>query len=184
LPGNYNHVLLSELFHIQSSRWLEVAEDHLALTYDGIVKCVQASVRHLTKEEMVRIELLGVINDSLERKRQSAERELKNLWQDEQQQPITYNHYYTSNVQESRQISMRKSIQQSMNEFPTMSDKYGKSVNTAQIDPSKLLISLQKNIINDMDDQACEDARIGLASYYQASSLTLHYPVSILLTIL
>ncbi|KAK4997344.1 hypothetical protein LTR66_003226 [Elasticomyces elasticus] len=26
LLGNYNHILLSEMFHVQSSRWYEIAE--------------------------------------------------------------------------------------------------------------------------------------------------------------
>ncbi|KAL8646345.1 MAG: hypothetical protein Q9226_006899, partial [Calogaya cf. arnoldii] len=36
LPGNYNHVLLSELFYIQSSRWYQIAKDHLNSVHEVI----------------------------------------------------------------------------------------------------------------------------------------------------
>lgn len=39
-----------------------------------------------------------------------AEKELGHFLEDERQQPITYNHYYTDNIQEAKQDASRDSI--------------------------------------------------------------------------
>ena len=36
LPGNYNHVLISDLFLIQASKWKTIAGDHLETYSDAI----------------------------------------------------------------------------------------------------------------------------------------------------
>ena len=104
---------------------------------------------------------------SLERRRLTAEEELKRLFEDEKQHPITYNHYYTDNVQNARQDSTRESIKKAMNDV-TAQDWNGKlHISNNTVDAEKLLASLQKRIIVDMDEQACTEALEGLFAYYK-----------------
>ena len=57
LPGNYNHVLLTELFHHQSKRWLDIARDHLQGVHDNILAFVKKAVHHLDIEDRVLSEI-------------------------------------------------------------------------------------------------------------------------------
>ena len=87
--------------------------------------------------------------------------ELTRLLEDERQQPITYNHYYTENVQKSRKDATRKLIKKAIAENETM-EQY-----VTKIDGVKLLASLEHQIVVNMDEQACTEALAGLQAYYK-----------------
>ncbi|KAL1305821.1 hypothetical protein AAFC00_003983 [Neodothiora populina] len=172
LPGNTNHVLLSELFHVQSSMWSSIAGAHLDRTHEIIVRFTQAALRHVIKEELVREEVAQIIFSSLNEKLRIARQELDKLHEDERQQPITYNHYYTDNIQKSRQASLKAAIEKAMKET-TETDWNGKlHVSNNTVDGQKLLASLQHRINVDMDVQACEEALAGLDAYYKVALKT------------
>jgi len=57
LPGNYNHVLMSDLFHIQASRWKTIAAEHLETFSDSIDEFVQAAISHIIQEGQIRSKL-------------------------------------------------------------------------------------------------------------------------------
>ncbi|KAK5017524.1 hypothetical protein LTR16_000589 [Cryomyces antarcticus] len=172
LPGNYNHVLLSELFHIQSSRWHEIAENHLETLHEKITAFVIAVLHHIARDEQVLVELLDITGGSLLRSKKAAKDELQKLLEDEKQQPITYNHYYTDNVQHSRQESTRKLLRKAMDETRRY-DWNGKlHVSNTSFDAEKLLGLLQKRVVVNMDGQACAEALAGLSAYYKVAMKT------------
>ena len=114
MPGNTNHVLLSELFHVQSSRWSKLAEAHINNIHQVVDEFMQAALEHVVREEGVRWEISQLILESLDRNARAGRSELDRLLEDEKQQPITYNHYYTDNIQKSRQDFLRNSIENKM----------------------------------------------------------------------
>lgn len=91
LPGNYSHILLTELFHHQSKRWPMLAQNHIDKICDIIHEFVKKALQYMPMEEYVRAELKERIHQSLQESRLSAERELAKLCADEKEQPITYN---------------------------------------------------------------------------------------------
>ncbi|KAI9710012.1 MAG: hypothetical protein M1828_002341 [Chrysothrix sp. TS-e1954] len=172
LPGNYNHVLLSELFHVQSSRWQQIAQDHLNDVYDRLEYFLKTSLRHITTDERVLAELQEFTEVPLRRSKQYAEKELESLCEDEKHQPITYNHYYTDNVQNARLDSTRKQIEKAMDEVNT-EEWHGKMhISNNSVDAPRLLASLQKRVIVDMDAQACTEALANLSAYYKVAMKT------------
>lgn len=172
MPGNYNHVLLSELFFVQSSRWHQITEDHLDHLYEEIVGFVKSALSHVIQNEQVLYELLKIANTSLQRSKQNAKEELKKLYHDEKQHPITYNHYYTDNVQKSRQDSTRQMIRTAMDEARREDWNGQFHVSNTQVDAEKLLSSLQCRITVNMDSQACAEALAGLDAYYKVNAST------------
>ncbi len=160
---------MSELFHVQSSRWYTIADDHLAALYSEIEAFVKAVLNHITRDSRILAELWEITKLSLQDSKHAADEELSKLCQDEKQQPITYNHYYTDNVQNARQQSTRNLIKKAMTEA-SADDWNGKlHISNNAVDADKLLASLQKRIIVDMDVQACTEALAGLSAYYRAS---------------
>ncbi|MCJ1232038.1 hypothetical protein MMC12_008719, partial [Toensbergia leucococca] len=171
LPGNYNHILMSELFHEQSSRWQQVAAQHLARMDSETAEFVDEVLLHIVKEDDVRQEIREITNASLQNNLTIAQEELRKLLEDEKRQPITYNHYYTDNIQNARQDATRKLIQKAVE--GTAVDWNGKfHVSNTTLDSDKLLASLQKRVVVDMDEQACLEALAGLNAYYKVAMKT------------
>ena len=160
---------MSELFHVQSSRWYTIANDHMTTIYGEIKAFVKAVLNHITRDGQILAELLEITKLSLQKSKHAGDEELLRLCQDEKQQPTTYNHYYTDNVQNARQESTRNLIKRAMNEA-SIDDWNGRlHISNNTVDAEKLLASVQKRIIVDMDVQACTEALAGLSAYYKAS---------------
>lgn len=128
---------------------------------------MDAALGHITPDGQIRSTLWERMEHALLVNKHKAEEELLRLCEDEKQQPITYNHYYTDNVQNARQDSTRKLVKKAMEEASTQ-DWNGKlHISNNSVDADKLLASLQKRIVVDMDAQACAEALAGLAAYYK-----------------
>ena len=158
---------MSDLFHVQASRWEIIAGKHVEAFSNAIEEFVKAALDHITQEAQVKAQLWDRSKLSLAKYRQAAEEELSRLCEDEKQQPITYNHYYSDNVQKARQDSTRNLVKKTMNEA-SAEDWNGKlHISNNSVDAEKLVASLQKRIIVDMDAQACTEALVGLSAYYK-----------------
>jgi hypothetical protein len=171
LPGNYNHVLLAELFHFQSKRWRQLATDHIELVYNELKSFISMLSEHITHEERISLEISRQVNEHLATHMNEAEKELRTLLDDEQQQPITYNHYFTDNVQKARQKASRDLINTIVKE--TADDDFHGAMHISNNgwDVKNLVSSLQKRVIVDMDAQACSEVRAGLDAYYKVFML-------------
>lgn len=166
LPGNYNHALLAELFHFQSKRWRHIAGDHIKLVHKALKSFIIALSEHITDEERICREIKKQVNERLTTQMNQAEKELQILIEDEHQQPITYNHYYTDNVQKARQDASRILINNIVKD--TAGDD-AKNSKKDSIDVERLVNALQKHVNVDMDEQACAEVRAGLDAYYKVS---------------
>jgi hypothetical protein len=58
LPSNKNHVLPSELFRVQSSRWSKLAEAHIKNIHQVVDEFMRAALEYVVQEEGVRWEIL------------------------------------------------------------------------------------------------------------------------------
>ncbi|KAK1638439.1 vacuolar sorting protein VPS1 [Colletotrichum phormii] len=142
LPGNYNHILLAELFHEHSSPWRNLAQEHVSTVLDCVSKWIQLA-------------------------RKTAFKELEQIFLDEDRHPITYNHYYTDNIQKARNKTQKSLLEDSLATIDV------RRLNTGDSDDRKLLVNdLQPKLCVDMDQQACEEALAGLNAYYKVAMKT------------
>jgi hypothetical protein len=110
----------------------------------------------------IRYSIDAVLQNNLK----NAMDELESLLDDERRHPITYNHYYTDNIQKSRQQRLHKSVEKAIQ--GAMDDNGGKlHVSNTSFDHEKLFDSLNNRIIVDMDEQACSEALEDLEAYYK-----------------
>ncbi|KAF9876541.1 dynamin [Colletotrichum karsti] len=173
LPGNYNHILLAELFHEQSSPWRSIAESHLDAVSHSISKWVHQAVSRLFPEERLRADVNTLCQGRLENARRNAYDELRKLLEDEEQHPITYNHYYTDNIQKARNDCQRNAIQNALKETAKQwAASDGKLDTSNNFEMARFISTLQPKICVDMDMQACEEALAGLNAYYKVSMKT------------
>ena len=175
LPGNYNSAFLTELFHEQSSRWPTIARKHILQLHGEICEFIQRTLAHEVKEDHVYQEMQKILSRSLRANLDAALAELQRLCDDEKMQPITYNHYYTDNIQKSRQDNARRAFEHALkcglNEWSGSSD----IKNAIRSNNSVLLASMQSRLIVDMDRQACEEAKTSLKAYYKVSHRCGHH---------
>ncbi|GKT40206.1 interferon-induced GTP-binding protein Mx3 [Colletotrichum spaethianum] len=96
LPGNYNHVLLTELFYEQSSPWRKIAEDHVSKVIDCVCKWVLQAFFRLFSKDRLRRDLTMLCQERLDKCRVHAFEELHKILLAEKRHPITYNHCYST----------------------------------------------------------------------------------------
>lgn len=158
---------MSELYHEQCSRWSTVSKDHIGKVAALINKFVGAVLVHCIADVQVRNHVQHRMQQSLDANFGSAKQELNKLVADEQIQPITYNHYYTDNIQRSREDSAKDKLQQSMDNAIKL-DWSGKfHVSNTSLDLEKVSSALKSRIVVDMTQQACIESLGALEAYYK-----------------
>lgn len=167
LPGNYNHLLLAELFREQSSPWENIARKHVGKVTELVEKFVNKVLERIISEQETEEQVRKYLADKLERCTRDATEELAKLLADEKRHPSTYNHYFTDNIQRSRQGSMRTAIQTAMRN--AISQDWGGSlhISNTSSDRQRFFDSLDRRIVVNMDTQACDEAKVGLEAYYK-----------------
>lgn len=119
-------------------------------------------------DEHVRIGIQHRVQRSLDTNFTRAKQEFEKIVQDEQTQPITYNHYYTDNIQKAREDTMKEKLQSSMD---AMKDDWGGKfhVSNTSTDLQRVSTSLKNQIIVDMTQQACVESLAALNAYYKVN---------------
>ncbi|PLN82531.1 dynamin GTPase [Aspergillus taichungensis] len=172
LPGSYNHTLLAELFHSQSKRWGKIARDHVDAVASLVSNFLQAALKFVIKDTKVRQNIQVCIEKSVQAKIKCAINELTLLLEDETRQPLTYNHYFTDNIQKARHEHSKRQIQDSMDNA-IQTDWNGKfHVSNSSEGIQKLVTSLQGRVVVDMTKQACCEAQNDLNAYYKVAMKT------------
>ncbi|KAI3535469.1 vacuolar sorting protein VPS1 [Colletotrichum filicis] len=167
LPGNYNHILLAELFHEHSSPWRDLAKDHVSTVLECVSKWIREAVATLVHEDRLRRDTTSFCQEQLELSRKAAFKELEQLFLDEDRHPITYNHYYTDNIQKARNTSQKDLLENSLAMVGA------RNLRTCDANDRKLLVEeLQPKLCVNMDQQACEEALAGLNAYYKVAMKT------------
>ncbi|KAL4791635.1 Dynamin family protein [Aspergillus venezuelensis] len=142
LPGNHNYILLNKFHH------------HMDAIVSLVSQFIHSALAFVVKDSKVRQSLTQGIKVSLDNKACH---------------PITYNHYYTDNVQKARLDRSKKDLKVSMDNA-IREDWNGRfHVSNSQVEISRLLSALQDRVIVNMTERACRDARTDLAAYYKVA---------------
>lgn len=131
---------------------------------------VEDVVQHITTDGSVSTEVFDRIHIYLEESRSRADEELERLWDDNSHQPITYNHYYTDNIQNARANATRYRIKQAMHNASVGVYNGKLHISNTVADAEKLLHALQRQVSVDMEEQACSEVLAGFSAYYKVSA--------------
>ena len=148
-------------------RWGKIARGHVDAVANLVSTFLQAAMKFVIKDSKVRQNVQNCVEKSVQGNIKHAIDELNMLLEDEARQPITYNHYYTDNIQKARGDQSKNQIQDSMyNAIRT--EWNGKfHVNNSSDEIEKLVDSLQQRVVVDMTMQACSEAQNDLTAYYK-----------------
>ena len=169
LPGNFNPLLVGELFWEQASKWQGLAEAHL----DKVSQICGRFLKTLLEDSCPRDVHSRIwnfkIQDALDSRKQAAATELGRLMEDlMDNHPIDYSHHYTATINKRRQdrriAAMSKSMESAKYERTSdhLKEQHCELVNT-----EKAVASYAKTCDPKMDNFGCEEALDCLSAIYQ-----------------
>ncbi|KAK4610060.1 Interferon-induced GTP-binding protein Mx1 [Fulvia fulva] len=162
LPGNFNPLLMSQLFWEQSEHWNLLAAKHIDQVSDLCSAFVRAAIESAPFPDVAARLLALKINEALDVRRQHAILELHKLIEDKQRPPITYDPSYTANIQESRSRKTAAKFEKMMREASVTTEDGNTMLNP------EIMKNQMKELENpDMDQVSAEDALDSQLAYYE-----------------
>jgi GTPase SAR1 family protein len=172
LQGNFNPLIIGELFREQSSHWERLATDHV----EDVARVCERFLDHLLKEKCPKDVKARVwssrIVDALKVRRKAAFRELELIMEDTRGFPINYNHYYTDTINNRRQERQREFLEESLEaatEHTRLPGPGSTTHTTTSIDIEQVATNFIEKVDPDMDNFGSEEALECLFAIYKAS---------------
>ncbi|KAN0108674.1 dynamin family protein-like protein [Hyaloscypha variabilis] len=177
LVGNYNPLLVGELFWEQSSKWQLLAIDHIECVADQCSKFLKMLLHDKCPKDVESRLWDTKIHDALKQRSHLASEELAKIMEDTKGYPINYNHYYTDTIKRRRQNRQRIAIKETAEKaskttiLPEQAGVENPAVTTA-VDIDQLVQSLAESNEHNMENFSCEEALDCLFAIYKVSQKT------------
>ncbi|TVY29241.1 Interferon-induced GTP-binding protein Mx [Lachnellula hyalina] len=162
LVGNFNPLLIGELFWEQSSRWHKFAAAHV----ERVASICADFLKNLLKAECpsdMQDQVWDIIEDALKLRREAADEELAKIKEDLEDHPINYNHYYTDTITKLHREEQEKLLTEAIENATS----YNKKFMNANVDISQAVASFSKRSNVDMESYASEEVLMSLMSLYK-----------------
>ncbi|KAK0261937.1 hypothetical protein LTR35_017791 [Friedmanniomyces endolithicus] len=172
--GNYNPLIIGELFWELSSKWEHFAADHVDQVSEICTMFTNTLLEAACPRD-VRTRLTELkIKKSLQKRRERAIEELRRVLEDKRDFPATYNHYYTDNIQKARTQRMQNDLTKSI-EVATRHERMpgcNSGHTSASVDVAAAIDHFQGQVDLDMQRYSCEEALDCLLSMYKEQRKT------------
>ncbi|MCJ1250813.1 hypothetical protein MMC30_008041 [Trapelia coarctata] len=175
LPGNFNPLLIGELFWEQSCNWHSLAENHAEKVQDICTSFLQTLLEERCPKDVFDRIWSSQLLDEFKGRNEAAGNELDLIMEDVKSYPINYNHYYTDVMikkrQEREQEALRECIKGATTVVPVRghNDLY---TNAEKVDVEAAAQKFFKRIEPDMDKLSCQEALDCLFAIYKVSHKT------------
>lgn len=169
LPGNFNPLLIGELFWEQSSKWGDMAKAHVEEVSQICSKFLRTLLRDKCPEDVETRIWNSNIEDALKTRTKNAFQELDLLMEDLAEYPINYNHYYTDTINKRRQ-DRQKAIMRKSTEDASEPKYYNNLGTIKTIDVEKAVAAFSRHSDPDMENFSCREALDCLFAIYKVSS--------------
>ena len=179
LPGNFNPLLLSQLFWEQSENWGSLARDHLERIASLRSKFVDDAVEHIVIDDIGGRLLVLKVSDALKLRSTKASNELRLLLEDKDRPPITYDPAYTANMQDSRERQFQSKLEALIANAQVSVHDANTRKWKEYVNPEILLQNAMKSLNEpDMDKASAEDALDSQLAYYKVRLRVLYSEVA------
>ncbi|KAH8686006.1 dynamin family protein-like protein [Tricladium varicosporioides] len=177
LVGNFNPLLIGELFWEQSEKWHKFALAHLDQVSQVCAKFLRKLLQDECREDVERRIWNSRIQEELKARYQAAREELALLLEDLCSYPINYNHYYTDTITAARQKRMTAALEKSVQNATTTETIYPHKLSPHEkttVDLKQVVSGYSKSMNTDpnMDNFSCEEALDCLFAIYKVSQKT------------
>jgi hypothetical protein len=171
LQGNFNPLIIGELFWEQSGRWRNIATDHIEDVVDVCRQFLYDLLEELCPKDVQSRLSSSHIDEAVKSRCEAAANELEQILDDLRGHPINYNHYYTETVEKCRVRRECESLLACVQNATTKTPLPGcHSTHTStSIDYERLLKEFSQKGHPNMDIDSCEAALDGLLAIYKVS---------------
>ncbi|KAL9621158.1 MAG: hypothetical protein Q9160_004409 [Pyrenula sp. 1 TL-2023] len=172
LLGNFNPLIISELFWEQSRNWAEMATNYVEDVASVCHRFLEDLLNKTCSKDVHARLWSSHIEDALKTRHDAALRELNLILEDLKGYPINYNHYYTDTLWKRRRDRERKSLSTSLQNATThtkLPDCQSKHT-SASIDIDRALNGYAPN--PNMETYSCEEALDGVLAIYKVNQKT------------
>lgn len=172
--GNYNPLVIGELFWELSYKWPIMARKHVErvfnvskLFFDGLLQ------DQCPKDVHTRLSALKV-SDALQERRQNALDEVDKLTADKHGFPMTYNHYYTDTIQKKQGDRMKSLLEKAIGQSITETHNPGcqSDHNSTNVDVNAVVALVYSSVNRDMVDYSCEHLLDCVLAMYKVPALS------------
>ena len=174
LPGVFNPMIIGRLFQEQSTMWEFIARKHIDSVANACKRFVRAVLSDIGPPETMEKLSIHTVQPFLKQAHSEAIAELERVLADKSRHPITYNHYFTDNIQKLQQERLTRCLMENAGDSMVKGSQMlpsGAIVSEKEyIDPTALKAALQQTIQHDMDKFAAEQALDALDAFYKVNS--------------
>ncbi|KAL8828421.1 MAG: hypothetical protein Q9191_002602 [Dirinaria sp. TL-2023a] len=174
LLGNFNPLLVGELFWEQSSKWQKMAEFHIEDVADVCHRFLDDLLKEKCPKDVYARLWSPKIEDALKLRLDGSLKEMDKIMKDIKSYPITYNHYYTDTIKKRRRERSEKSLVSCIDNATqhVMLPRCNSNHTSAQVDAGKAAREYTDEVDPDMKNHSCEEALDCLYSIYKLSQKT------------
>ena len=178
LMGNFNPLLVGELFWDQCSNWQTLAKQYLEIVEKICSKFLNILLEDKCPKDILSRLRHSLVQDALKARYDSALEELGRIMEDFKGYPINYNHYYTETINKRRQERQKASLAKCIEDATTRQKLDGcHSIHTsASVDVSRAIEAYSKSIDPNMENVSCEEALDCALAIYEVSHAH-HHPL-------
>ncbi|MCJ1472546.1 hypothetical protein MMC13_001195 [Lambiella insularis] len=162
LSGNFNPLVIGELFWEQSSPWQRMAAEHMEKVALICTQFLRALLEEKCPRDMRSRCWASVIQDALAERRKAALLELNLLVKDLKNYPINYNHYYTDTITKQRRERDKKALTKCIEDGTTTqliwNSDAKKQLSSTTVDAKKIATQYSQHIDPNMKKHSCVEA--------------------------
>jgi hypothetical protein len=168
LIGNFNPLVIGELFWEQSSKWEKLAAAHVDRVVDVCNRFLKTLLHDKCPKDVATRVWSSIIEDDLNNRVAAAYKELKQLVEEEKEYPINYNHYYTETIAARRRERHKASLVRCVHNNTTEEqiEGYGDEVVSTTVDIDQIVSDFFLDADPNMEDFSCEEALDCLMGIY------------------
>lgn len=176
LVGNFNPLLVGELFWEQASKWRLLAEDHVESVASQCSEFYKTLLRDKCPRDIEARLWDTVIHDTLRDRTAEATVELNKMMADVDEYPINYNHYYTDTIKRRRQNRQRATLAESVKKATKSTvdhyDHDGQPITNTTMDMDQIVESFSTYSEANMENFSCQEALDCLFAIYKVQQKT------------
>ena len=175
LPGTFNPMIVMDLFSEQSAPWEMIVMKHVDKCWSAVKRFVGFACDEISDATTSKSLFLNVFEPALKLRLESSKEKTKELLTSHQRShPITYNHYFTENLQKTRNRSNEDDLEKSLLKYFSSATDINTTFD-AVLRIKDLVSHLKKDTERNMSKFACSEALDCMEAYYKVRGISSLY---------
>jgi len=181
LPGNFNPMIVADLFLEQSSPWEAITRSHIDQVWKAAKEFLSLAATYVADAATSKALFQKIFEPALNQLLETLNAKTTDLLTPHQKShPITYNHYFTETLQKVRSERSKNEYSRILKDFFGLSSLEPPTYINQTKDLRPLVTALVQHTEPDMNRFACSEALDCMEAYYKVAYPLFHASTSII----